>query len=190
MRLLATLLLALLAIAARPAPAATVSVQAERRGDTVDIRASAVLNADVATAWRVLTDYDGYARFVPDLTVSRVVARRGATVTVEQSGNARLWWLRIPLDITFEISESPPQVLQSRAVAGSMRSLESRYVLTPTSSGARLDYTGRVAPGFELFGQIEEYAVRQNIARQFQALADEIERSAAAAGRPRATGTR
>jgi hypothetical protein len=61
--------------------------------------------------------------FIPDLRVSRVVARRGATVIVEQSGNATLWLFKIPLDVTFEINEIPPNGLQSRAVAGSLRAL-------------------------------------------------------------------
>jgi hypothetical protein len=138
-----------------------------------------VLDADAATAWRVLTDYGRYVEFIPDLRESQVVARHGAMVTVRQSGDAMLWLLRIPLEITFEITESPPDRLQSRAVAGSLRALASSYVLTPAPPGVRLDYTGRVAPGFELFGVIEEAAVRQNVARQFQALADEIERSGA-----------
>jgi hypothetical protein len=34
--------------------------------------------------------------------------------------------------------------------------------------------------GFELFGHFEQMAVEQNVARQFQALADEIERRSAA----------
>ena len=67
------------------------------------IRASVVLNADAATAWRVLTDYDRYTEFIPNLRVSRVVARQGTTVTVEQSGDAALWLFKMPLDITFEI---------------------------------------------------------------------------------------
>ena len=52
----------------------------------MNIHAGVVLNADVATAWRVLTDYGRYAEFIPDLHLSRIVARHGATVTVEQSG--------------------------------------------------------------------------------------------------------
>lgn len=173
-------------VAAPPAAAAAISVHAERRGDAVEIRASAALNADAATAWRVLTDYDGFTRFIPDLLASRVVARRGSTVTVEQSGHARLWLLRIPLQITFEVSESPPNGLRSRAVAGSIRSMESVYLLTPTSLGVNVEYAGRVEPGFDLFGRIEEYAVRENVARQFQAMVDEIERVGATAGRANA----
>jgi carbon monoxide dehydrogenase subunit G len=137
-----------------------------------------VLNADVATAWRVLTDYDRYAEFIPDLRVSRVVARRGSTVTVEQSGDAA-WLFRFPLEVTYEISEVPPSRLQSRAVAGSLRSLVSSYTLTPANPGTRLDYIGHVEPGFALFGQIEQTVVERNVARQFQALTDEIERQGA-----------
>jgi hypothetical protein len=162
------------------AAAATIHVTAERHGESIEIHASALLKAETATAWRVLTDYGRYAEFIPDLRVSRVVARNGATITVDQSGDAKLWLLRMPLDMTFEITESPPYRVHSRVVAGSLRALESSYVLTPASPGVYLDYAGHVAPGFELFGRLEQYAVQQNIARQFQALADEIERSGAA----------
>jgi Polyketide cyclase / dehydrase and lipid transport len=182
--------LAIVIVAAPPAAAATITVDAERRGETIEIRATAELKADSATAWRVLTDYDRYPEFIPDLRASRVVARRGATVTVEQTGDATLWLLRFPLDITFEITEFPPNRLQSRGVAGSLRAISSSYWLTPASAGVRLDYAGHVAPGFELFGPLEQIAVQQSVARQFQALADEIERRSAAAVEEAATGVR
>jgi ribosome-associated toxin RatA of RatAB toxin-antitoxin module len=180
-RLTVTFALVLVIAAGQPAPAATISFVAERDGDTIDIRASAVLNADAATAWHVLTDYNRYTEFIPDLRLSWVVARHGATVTVEQSGDAALWLFKMPLDITFEINEMPPNRLQSRAVAGTLRALISSYTLTPAGPEIRLDYAGRVAPGFELFGPIEQTAVEHNVARQFQALADEIERQSSAA---------
>lgn len=181
MRLVAFFALALAASAAVPVPAATVAIDAQRDGDAVDIHASAVLHTDAATTWRVLTDYGRYPQFIPDLYQSRVVARHGTTVIVEQSGNAALWRLRIPLTITYEIMETPPSKLQSRAVAGTLRALTSAYALTPEAAGTRLDYTGHVSPGFDVFGPLEQTAIEGTIARQFQALADEIERQGAAA---------
>lgn len=175
-RRLVPIALVLLGLIAGRALAATITVGVSREADAIRIEASALLNADVATAWRVLTDYDRYVEFIPDLRVSRVVARRDGMVTVQQSGDATLWILRIPLDVTFEIAEFPPLRLQSRAIAGGLRALESTYQLTQDANGVRLDYAGRVATGFELFGPIERYAVERNIARQFQALADAIER--------------
>ena len=178
MRLVVAFALALVA-AGQSAAAATITISTERDGDAIDIRAGAILNSDAATAWRVLTDYNRYTEFIPDLRMSRVVARRGTTITVEQSGDAALWLFKIPLEVTFEISEIPPNSVQSRAVAGSLRALTSSYTLTLAASGIRLDYVGRVEPGFALFGRIEQMAVEQNVARQFQALADEIERRSA-----------
>jgi hypothetical protein len=174
---------AVLALAsAQPARAGPVSIETTRDGNAIDIHASAVLNADAGTAWRVLTDYDHYTDFVPGLRLSRVVARRGEVVTVQQSGAAAFWLFELPLDITFEIQEVPPHVLLSRAVAGSLRGLTSRYALTPVPHGTRLDYVGRVVPGFELPGRLEQAALEQSVGRQFQALTDEIERQGARVG--------
>ncbi|MGZ5138678.1 MAG: SRPBCC family protein [Burkholderiales bacterium] len=155
---------------------ASISVTAERRGDTIDINASALLNADAATAWRVLTDYDRYTQFIPNLRVSRVIARHGSSVTVEQSGNAALWFFRKRIDVTYHVTESPPNTLHSRAIGGSLRALASTYSLTPDKAGIRLDYVGHIAPGYEILGPIEELAVRRNIESEFRALVDEIER--------------
>jgi ribosome-associated toxin RatA of RatAB toxin-antitoxin module len=175
-----------LAVAAAPqtAASASISVVTQRDGDTIEIHASAALKASAATAWSVLTDYGSYSRFIPDLRVSRVVSRDGARVTVEQSGDALFWRFRIPIDVTFEIDEAPPTRLQSHAVRGSLRALASSYLLTPTASGVRLDYAGRIASGFELLGRIEQTAVEENIDLQFRALAEEIERRSAANGEP------
>ena len=161
------------------ASAATIEVTVERRGEIVDIRANASIQSDPATAWRVLTAYDRYAEFIPDLRTSRVIARSGATVTVEQSGDAQFGLLRIPLDITFEIVEFPPSGLRSRATSGILRALESSHRLTPMAQGVRLDYVGSVPSGVGFLGLPEIQAFKQNVARQFQALADEIESESA-----------
>jgi ribosome-associated toxin RatA of RatAB toxin-antitoxin module len=172
------------------AAAAMIHVTAQRHGEEIDIEARALLHADATTAWRVLTDYERYPEFLPDLQASRVVGRSGSTVRVEESGEAWVWLLRMPLDLTFEITESPPFELRSRAVAGSMHGLESRYSLVPVAADIELHYSGHVTPGFVLFGAIEEYAVRQNVTRQFQALVDEIERRGAPAATPAVAGAR
>ena len=111
------LLLVLLVLLPRSAAAATIAISLASRADTIEIEGSAELNADPETAWRVLTDYERYVDFIPGLQESRVVARNGATVTVEQTGNVELWKLHMPLDVTFEITEMAPTGLVSRVVA-------------------------------------------------------------------------
>jgi ribosome-associated toxin RatA of RatAB toxin-antitoxin module len=176
-----------IALAGPVAAGATIVVGSDRHGDAVEIRATAMLRADPDTTWRVLTDYGHYTDFIPDLRSSRVVSRRGPVVTVEQSGDATLWPFYFPVEITFEIHETPQRGLESQAVAGSLRALTSSYALTPTHPGTRLEYVGHVVPGFALFGRIEQAAVERNVARQFRALADEIERRGAAGQSPAKT---
>lgn len=179
----ALLAVALSVAATRAAAGAVVAIDAERRGEAIAIHATVLLAADGATAWRVLTDYDRYPAFIPELRTSRVVARDAGRVTVEQTGDAVLWFLRMPLTVTFEVEETPQKGVRSRAVAGTLRALTSRYALTTEAAGVRLDYDGQVTPGFRLLGPLEVAAVERNVTRQFQALADEIERQYAAGAR-------
>lgn len=175
------LALTLLASAVAPAHARNAPVvESSRAGDAVEIHASADLAAERETAWRVLTDYGRYAEFIPDLVLSRIVARSDSTVIVEQRGSARFGPLKIPVEITFRIDERPPDALASRAIGGSLRSLESHYALVSAERGIRLVYTGRIDPGFPLFDGLERSIVEANVGRQFRALVREIERRAAA----------
>ncbi len=155
--------------------AADVNVVVHRTDDTVSIEASALVNADADTAWRVLTDYDRYSDFVPGLRSSRVVARRGDRLTVAQSGDAPLWLLRMPFDITYEVTETPPFRVDSIATASESRVLTSHYLLTPSGNGVRIEYAGNLTPRRAWLGRFEQLAVRQGVIREFQALADEIE---------------
>ena len=162
------------------ATAATVAISVASHADKLEIEANALLNADVATAWRVLTDYERYVDFIPNLQLSRVVARKGVTVTVEQSGEVVLWRVHIPLDVTFEITETAPTRLDSRVTAGDLRAPNSRYVLTPVGNAVRLEYTAKLDAGLAPFGFIDGVAVKQNVGKRFEALAVEIERRSAA----------
>ena len=124
----------------------------------------------------VLTD-DRYAEFIPDLRAIRVVARDGAKITVAQSGDAARWLFKMPIYFTFEVNETPPNSLQSRTVAGSVRVLASSSVLVPVASGVRLDYAGQIVPGFELVaGGNEHIASSRTRPASFQALVDAIDR--------------
>lgn len=155
--------------------AADVNVVVRRTADAVVIEADALVNADAGTAWRVLTDYDRYADFVPGLRSSRVVARNGDHLTGAQSGEAPLWLLAMPFDITYEVTEMPPFRVDSIATANAVRAFVSRYVLTPSGNGVRIEYAGNLAPRRAWLGRFEQLAVRQGVIREFQALADEIE---------------
>jgi hypothetical protein len=78
------------------ARAATITVIAERRGDT-RVQATAMLNADATTAWHVLTDYNRYAEFIPTCARAARFARVRHGRTVRRR---RTLEVRIPIAIT------------------------------------------------------------------------------------------
>jgi hypothetical protein len=47
--------------------AAEISVQTTRHGDSFEVEATAEIEADVVDAWKVLTDYDRLAEFIPGM---------------------------------------------------------------------------------------------------------------------------
>ena len=82
--------------------AAQVDVDAARIGDLVEVRALATIDAPLALVWSTLTDYERLPEFIPGLKKSRVIARAGATATIEQSGEARFLFLVVPIEVTVE----------------------------------------------------------------------------------------
>jgi ribosome-associated toxin RatA of RatAB toxin-antitoxin module len=173
--------LCLLSQALASAADARDSVRAWRDEDAVIVQAQADLDAPLQTAWRVLTDYDHYAQFIPDLKSSRVLARSGNTAIVEQKGEAGFFLYHFPLEVTFSVTEVPDTAVRSRAISGTFKEMSGSYVLTEHSKGVRLVYNGRLVPAFRLPPFIGVPALRAAVERQFLALAREIRRVASAA---------
>jgi len=156
-----------------------IEVQAEGRDGLIEVRARAVLRAPMALVWATLTDYEGLPGFIPGLASSRVVARKGAVVTVEQTGEARFLFLTVPIAVTLESTERPPHVVEVRRIAGSIRHLEGRYEATPQPNGKMLlRWNGAISPDAQLPPLIETTLVRLLIRDQFAGMVHEIERRA------------
>lgn len=157
-----------------------IDVQAERRGDLIDVRASALVHAPMAVVWGTLTDYERMPGFIPGMTTSRVVARRGDRVTVAQTGEARFLFLSVPIDVTVETTERPPSIIEVRRVAGTLKHLQGRYDADPTADGRRvhLRWTGALSPQADLPPLIGTALVRLSMQDQFEGMVREIERRA------------
>lgn len=159
-----------------------VVVQAERRGEGVEVHARAFVAAPLPVVWQVLTDYERLPRFIPGLAKSAVRQRQGNRLMVEQSGEARFFLFSFPIEVTLEVHESPSEWIASRAVSGNVRRMNGRYDLQVNAArpGVLLIYQGLVEPDFELPPLIGTAALRSTVEEQFGAMVAEIERRAAA----------
>jgi carbon monoxide dehydrogenase subunit G len=169
-----------------PAGAQDLAMEIQRQGEYITVNASVRMQVDARIAWEVLSDYDGLARFIPDMKSSRVVSRSGDRVLVEQKGEFGFFFYKQPVDVTLEVLEQPRRRIVARRIAGNIRDLETRYDLEASDAGVRLDYTGRFIPEFSLPPLIGMPIVRRIVERRFRAMVEEIvRRDALARDRPR-----
>jgi hypothetical protein len=164
----------LLLIAAGSVQGQQISVAARRDGDAVVVDARAQLKADTHLAWDVLTGYDQYARFVPDLKSSEILLRSGNTAIVEQRGVAGFFLFRFPLEVRLAVTEWPYERVLAEAIAGNFKEMTGRYELGAEGDELRLTYSGRMVPAFGLPPLLGTAAVRIAVEKQFTALVREI----------------
>jgi hypothetical protein len=68
-------------------------------GESYIVTAQFDVNADPETAWQVLTDYEGIARFVSSIRDSTIKAREPGRVLLEQRGVGRAWIVSLPMHV-------------------------------------------------------------------------------------------
>ena len=179
----ASLAVAFLAAAhAAPGSAAEdVVIEAERRGESIEVRAHALIAAPPALIWEVLTDYERLPGFIPGISKSVVRERQGSQLVLEQTGEARFLVFSFPIEVRYEVIESPPDWVSSRAVAGNLRRMNGRYDLQPSPAHGNivLRYHGEIEPNFALPPIVGVVALRSMVEQQFSAMVAEIERRAA-----------
>jgi len=150
-------------------------VETTRRGSAVEVRAYAVVAAQYATVWSTLTDYDAFASFIPGMRSSRVIERKGASWTVEQTGETRFLVFTHPIEVTLLATAQPPHALDVRLLKGNLRRLDGGYRLQPAGRGRiGLLWTGLVEPE-SLPPLLGELVMRANIEAQFAGMVREIE---------------
>jgi ribosome-associated toxin RatA of RatAB toxin-antitoxin module len=157
--------------------AAQISVDTTRHGDSFEVRASAQIDAGMTDAWKVLTDYDGLADFIPGMKESRVISRNGPYVVVEQRGEANLLFLTFPMYVRLAIEEFPYVRIVSKSIAGNFKELHGAYYLQARAGGMTLRYEGNFTPDFGIPPFIATLVVRNTVEKRFVALVREIEKT-------------
>ena len=170
--LLAGTLFAVAAGAQEPRPEGTFS--ASREGELVNVFGTVQLPVAPRIAWSVLTDYEGYPRFISQVRESRVIARNETGVVLQQRGDFGILFLKQTLGSRLLVTEQAPRTVLARSIEGPLRDFHGRYELEPVPGGVRLTYHGRFVPDFDLPPFIGMAALRYSLRRNFQEMTEEI----------------
>lgn len=147
-------------------------------GKVYQIVASGTVAATPGAVWRILTDYDHLADYVPNLQSAHVVSRDGDRVIVDQLGNTRFLFFSRAIHLVTQVHEQPPHAIDVTLVEGDMKVYRCRWTLSPTAAGGtRVAYDATIAPNFYVPGIVGVPLVRKDIAAMMTAVLARMERA-------------
>ena len=148
-------------------------------GDRVyRIASNGTVAAAPAVVWRILTDYNHLADYLPNLHSTRVVSRNGDTVIVEQLGTARFLFFSRAIRLVVRVHERAPDRIDISLVDGDMKVYRASWELIPLAgtTGTRLVYNATIVPKFDVPGIVGTDAVRKDIGRMMAAVLLRLDR--------------
>lgn len=160
-----------------------ISFLVTREGEFVLTDARADLPVSSALVWAVITDYEGYPRFISSMHESKVISRSPEGSVVEQKGHFGFMFFSRGIEARLVVSEFPPDLIVTRAIEGDFEVMNGRYELRQLGNSTRLSYSGRLVPKFSLPPLFGLSIARFILLRNFREMVDEILRRDAEARR-------
>lgn len=169
-------------VAAQPgAPRFELNVERvnDAEGDKVyQITSSGTVAAAPALVWRILTDYNHLADYLPNLKSARVLSRNGDSSIVEQLGTARFLFFSQPIRVVVQAHERAPDRIDVSLIEGDMKVYRATWELSPLAGGAgtRVAYNATIVPKFDVPGIVGTHVVRKDVARMMAAVLLRLDR--------------
>lgn len=137
-----------------------------------EVNAAGTVQAAPATVWRILTGYERMNEFVPDMESSKVLARNGNEVIIEQFGTARFLFMSKSIHLIVRATEQPMNAIDIALISGDMKHYESHWELVPVAEtgGTKVIYSGRLIPNFYVPGILGAKIIRHDIERMMGAV--------------------
>jgi ribosome-associated toxin RatA of RatAB toxin-antitoxin module len=92
-----------------------------------------LVKGSVDTAWEVLTDYENFQQFLPNIASSQLIEDNGNRKVFEQVNRVRVLVFNQTSRIRLAITETYPQEIAFNLIEGDLKSLEGSWQLEPVS---------------------------------------------------------
>ncbi|MBE9169609.1 SRPBCC family protein [Pleurocapsales cyanobacterium LEGE 06147] len=102
-------------------------------GEKGKYTARILVKGSMDTAWEVLTDYENFQQFLPNITSSQLIENNGDRKVFEQVNRVRVLVFNKQSRIRLAITETYPQQIAFSLVEGDLKSLEGFWQLEPVS---------------------------------------------------------
>ncbi len=92
---------------------------------------------NIAPIWSVLTDYDHLSEFIPNLSSSSVISRKGDCVHLKQVGSQEFFGFRFSAQVHLELNEDRSAgVLRFHLIKGDFRRFEGSWRIRELAGGS------------------------------------------------------
>jgi ribosome-associated toxin RatA of RatAB toxin-antitoxin module len=143
-------------------------------GDDGNYTARVRANGSVETAWAVLTDYNGFANFLPGVESSQLLESSGNSRTFEQVNVVRIFPITHRERTVISATETYPSKISFSQVEGDLKTLQGAWYVTGAGSQVMITHQVMVEP--ENNRTIFFNIYKDNLQKTMAALKQEIER--------------
>jgi len=102
-------------------------------GDRGEYIGKILVKAPIATAWEVLTDYNNFQNFLPNVAKSQIIENNGNRLVFEQVNIIRVFIFTQKPRVKIAVTQTYPQQIVFRLIEGDLDSLEGVWRLEPVS---------------------------------------------------------
>ena len=153
----------------------TVTVTSEKlQGRQRRITAEIAIPQTIENVWRVLTDYEHLADFIPNLAKSRRLPDEDGKIRIEQIGSQCLFNLKFCARVVLQMQEQFPQCIGFEMVEGDFKGFNGAWKLAETSvegeAGTVLTYELLVLPRLTMPIGLIEKRLRHDMAVNLSAI--------------------
>ena len=108
----------------------------------------AIASGNLDTAWEVLTDYDNFDRFLPNISSSKILESNGDRILFEQTNLVDLWLFQEEFTVQIAAVKTKPSKVDFKLFDGELKKLVGRWVIDEIAPGKILvSHTVEVEPG-------------------------------------------
>ncbi|MEA5462177.1 SRPBCC family protein [Leptothoe sp. PORK10 BA2] len=140
------------------------------------ILAAVVIPCGLEQVWKVLTDYESLADFVPNLTTSRLLGRPDGGIRLEQIGAQCFLNFKFCARVILDMTEVFPREIGFSMVEGDFKKFLGKWSLQPALVGERtatvLSYELIVQPPLAMPIQLIEHHLCHNLTQNLLAICD------------------
>ncbi|AKG22673.1 SRPBCC family protein [Calothrix sp. 336/3] len=135
-----------------------VEVEVEKTGDRRRrITAYIEIPHPLDYVWKVITDYEALAEFIPNLAKSQLLPHPEGGIRLEQVGSQRLMKLNFSARVVLDLEENFPQAINFQMVEGDLKEFYGCWKLEGCLVGTKLCYSITVHPKLTMpVGMIEK----------------------------------